>query len=792
MRNMHRTKRLSLVGLSLLLIASVGFSQSKSDGPGPAVDTVYFRAFDVDRASRDLEAGNMDLYMFGLKIDAAERLKRDPEFELFQAPASTVSLLLNPAPSRRGELNPFSLPEVRKAMHFLLDREFIARDIYRGLAVPMTTHVSPQDHDYLTVYDIERASGISYDPEYGRELIAAAMRGAGARLEEGIWSFEGRPIRIRLIGRVEDERRNIADLIRIELEAAGFMVSVSYLPFAAAVYTVYSSDPASFQWHMYTEGWGRSSPQRYDFSNANQMIAPWLGNMPGWQETGFWQYENEQLNDLGKRLFRGEFESEAERTEIYRDITSLGLDESVRLWLATVTNSFPARAEVEGISRDLVAGLRAPWTLREAYIPGSAELTVGHLWVWTERTTWNPIGGIGDVYSSDIWRYVHDSPIWNHPFTGIPEAYRVDFDVETAGATGKLPVPADALIWDASTDRWVTVSRGTRASSRVVFDYDQYFRSTWHHGVPIDMSDVIYSISQSFELAYDSNKNRIETAIGVTSRPFLETYRGFRLIDETHLEVFVDYWHFEDSLIASYASPTSLSMPWEILAAMDDLVFEQRRAAYSNTAASRYNVPWISLVMDRDSRLVERTLKSFRTRVELPDGVFDFGGTNLVTRGDATERYRAALEWFDEREHMVISNGPFLLSRYDPPAQFAELSAFREPNYPFRPGDWSYGEPPTLVIEAIDKVTLAAGGATEIEVVVNGPGSLGVRFLLIDPVEGEIVVQGEATPQGSRFVVELPANATRDLFPGFYELALVAYSDSIATVTDRSVDIDIE
>ena len=792
MRIIHRVTRISLVAFSLLFISGAAFSQSKSDGPGPAVDTVYFRAFDVDRASRDLQAGNMDLYMFGLKIDAAERLKRDPDFELFQAPASTVSLLLNPAPSRRGELNPFSLPEVRKAMHFLLDREFIARDIYRGLAVPMTTHVSPQDHDYLTIYDIERASGISYDPEYGRELITAAMRGAGARIEDGVWSFDGRPIRIRLIGRVEDERRNIADLIRTELEAAGFMVSVSYLPFAAAVFTVYSSDPASFEWHMYTEGWGRSSPQRYDFSTANQMIAPWLGNMPGWQETGFWQYENERLNDLGKRLFRGEFESEGERIEIYRDITSLGLEESVRLWLVTATNSFPARAEVEGISRDLVAGLRAPWTLREAYIPGSTELTVGHLWVWTERTTWNPIGGIGDVYSSDIWRYVHDSPIWNHPFTGIPEAYRVDFDVETAGATAKLAVPSDAFMWDASRDRWVSVPGGTRATSRVVFDYEQYFQSTWHHGIPIDMSDVVYSIAQSFELAYDSNKNRIETAIGVTSRPFLETYRGFRLIDDTHLEVFVDYWHFEESLIASYASPASLSMPWEILAALDDLVFEQRRAAYSDTAASRYNVPWISLVMDRDSRLVERTLKSFRTRVELPEGVFDFGGNSLVTRGDATDRYIAALDWFDEREHMVISNGPFYLSRYDPPAQFAELSAFREPNYPFRPGDWSYGEPPTLVIDAIDKVELEAGRAKEIEVSVRGPGVLGVRFLLIDPVKGEIVVQGEGTRAGGRFVVELSASATRDLFPGFYELALVAYSDSIATVTDRSVDIDIE
>ena len=63
-------------------------------------------------------------------------------------------------------------------MHFLLDREFIARDIYRGLAVPMTTHVSPQDHDYLTIYDIERASGIAYDPEYARELIEEAMLAA--------------------------------------------------------------------------------------------------------------------------------------------------------------------------------------------------------------------------------------------------------------------------------------------------------------------------------------------------------------------------------------------------------------------------------------------------------------------------------------------------------------------------------------------------------------------------------------------------------------------------------------
>ena len=29
-------------------------------------------------------------------------------------------------------------------------------------------------------------------------------------------------------------------------------------------------------------------------------------------------------------------------------------------------------------------------------------------------------GGFGDVYSNDIWRNLHDPPLWNHPFTGIP------------------------------------------------------------------------------------------------------------------------------------------------------------------------------------------------------------------------------------------------------------------------------------------------------------------------------------------------------------------------------------
>ena len=790
-----RFRRGTLALISLVFLTVIcGQGAFAAPETGPATDRLLFRAFDVDRAPRDLEAENMDFYLFSLKTAAAQRLRGDDRFSLYEAPASTVSLLLNPAPAGEGQLNPFSIREVRQAMQYLVDRDFIARDIYQGMAAPMLSHVSPNDFEYLTVYDIERGSGLEYDPEYGRELIAGAMRAAGAELVDGVWSYGGEPIRIRLVGRVEDERRNVADLVRAELERAGFAVAVAYRPFAAAVISVYSSDPKTLEWHIYTEGWGKSAPQRYDYATVNQMNAPWLGNMPGWQEIGFWQYKHAELDEIGKRLFRGEFASVEERNQIYRRMTELGLEESVRLWLVTAANSFPARRDLKGVSLDLVAGPRSPWMLREVYAPGEAQLTIGHLWVWTERSTWNPVGGFGDVYSIDIWRCLHDPTIWNHPFTGIPQPARLDYRVESAGPRGKLSVPSDAVMWNVDSQAWESVGTGVRSTSKITYDYSLFFQSKWHHGQPIAMADVFYSIAQGYELAYDRDKARIEVAIGVTSRPYLETFRGFRIVDDNRVEVYVDYWHFEENHIASYATPSGVGMPWEILAAMDEVVFSQRRGAYSDTAASRFNVPWLSLIMDRDARLVERTLRGFAKQKSIPEGYFNVGGRVLVGAEEAVRRYEAAMSWFAERGHLVISNGPYLLARYDPPAQFAELHAYRDPSYPFKAGDWYFGDVPTLRIGAVDSVRVTAGSSSDIPVQVTGTGRLGLRYLLLDPGTRDVVMMGEATAGSSpgRFRVSIPRDVTSELFPGLYELSLVAYSDSVALVVERIVDVDVE
>ena len=94
---------------------------------------------------------------------------------MIEAPALTLSLILNPAPAPEGQLNPFSILKVRQAVQHLIDRQYIAREIYQGQASPMYTPNSPTDYDYLTVFDIIQKANLNYDPEFARAEIKDVM-----------------------------------------------------------------------------------------------------------------------------------------------------------------------------------------------------------------------------------------------------------------------------------------------------------------------------------------------------------------------------------------------------------------------------------------------------------------------------------------------------------------------------------------------------------------------------------------------------------------------------------------
>ena len=762
------------------------------DQPGPATDTINFKAFDVGIASREMEAGAMDMYIFSLKTPAAERLEGNPDVTVYQAPASTISIVLNPAPAPDGELNPLSIKEVRQALQYIVNRPFISQEIYKGFALPMLTHVSPSDFDFLTVFNLTKESRIAYDPDLAADLVSQAMTDAGATLKDDFWHFNDQRINLKFIVRTEDERWDIGNDLRANLVQLGFSVTLIPQQFGPAIFTVYGTDPQLFQWHLYTEGWGRGAPERYDFGNINQMCAPWLGNLPGWQEVGFWQYEAPELDALGQRIFIGDFSGLEERNQLYVQATQTCLEESVRLWVVTAVNNIPALTSIQGVTEDLVSGPKGLWTLREAYIPGNTdELNVGNLWVWTNRTTWNPVGGFGDVYSNDIWGNVHDTPLATHPFTGIPIPFRAQYQVKTAGPGDKLDVPSDAFLWDADSGGWSDVPAGTKATSKVTFDYSEYFQSKWHHRQPINMADVLYPIAQLFDLVENEDKANIEVSISTTSKPYTDTFRGFRVTDDNKLEVYVDFWHFVDDYIAQYASVSGVSMPWEVLAAMDDLVFQRRTVAYSDTAAARFNLDPISLVLDKFARLVRNALRDFDETNFVPENVFTIGGESLVNETDAAARYGAAIDWFAQKKHMVISNGPFLLETFDSSAQFAQIKAFRDPGYPFQPGDLYYGKPPTIQIASVEGAFIAEGADMVMVVELEGPGEMAVQYIFQDPATGVIIRSGLAEPLSSnRFQIQVPADVVATLTGDLYHLFLAAYTDELATLLERRVDIE--
>lgn len=764
-----------------------------SPRPGPAAETIRFSAHAADRAPLDLAAGEIDLYLNGVQPDAMQSLATTPGVRLDVVPFQSLAILLNPAPAPEGQLNPFSLPEVRRAIGELIDRDLVARDIYRGYAEPQLSFLGTSSADYLAAFDAIRGAGIVHDPEFARLKIAEAMTEADATLENGRWTYAGRPIELVFVARTEDSRRRIADLLRAELERTGFRVAMQYLTYAPAADLVYATDPAALGWHLYTEGWGAGSSTRWSTIVASQYVAPWYGNMPGWGAPGFWQYANAEADEIGRRLQRGDFASREERDAMLREMARIERDEAVRVWVVTVGSGYPATDAISGVTLDVRSGPRSQFALRGATVPGRDDLNVGVLQVWNESSTWNPVDGLVDVFSRPMVELLFDPALAYDPWSGRTVPYRAGYTVETAGPDGTLPVPADALAWDAVADAWIPVPDGTEATSVVRYDYTRYLGAPWHDGSTLTLADAIYPIIQAHEIVRDPAKAAIEPSVAASRATTLDTIRGYRFPDDGTIEVYVDYWHFDANEIARFASPTSFMWPWPLLAATDTLVFGQRAAAYSATGASAGGVPWLSLVLARDAGLVDAAAATLAEGPVVPAGLAEVAGRPLVTPEEAGARYAALRAFYADRRHLVVSSGPYSLARFDTTAQYAELRAVRDPAYPMTPDDLRREGMPAVTIGSPGTPEIAMGDAATIDIPVTAPGTIEARWLLIDPATRLPIASGTGAPgaPAGTVRVELPADLTANAFPGPYQLYLAATSDAVAVTAERRIDVVI-
>jgi len=770
-----RATALAIVTAALLVCSfATAFAQPAK---GPYVDQVRFIHYeDENIALEQVKAGSLDAYYFKIPLEAAADARGDSRIKIYDRMSGSNVLLLNPAPYKdESRLNPFQFREVRFAMNYLVDRDLVVNEFHKGYGSPLVEPFGIYSPEYLNIIETVESFGFRHNPQLAESMIADALTAAGATKENGKWMYGGKQIEIEVLARLDDApRRLIGDDIAAKLESVGFSVQKDYGDLSKANNVVYGTDPQDHQWDVYTEGFaGTSVFVKYNPVIPAQMYAPWYGRMPGFQNPSFWQYQNSTLDDVTQRVLFADFTSEEERNELVNGAVTMGIQESVRVFVNQKTDPHAARASLEGLVNDFGAGITSKYSLINARPAQGSSLDVGVKQI--HQGPWNGVGGLNDIYSRDIYFLVVDSGTFRDPYTGDIVPVRTEWtDIETEGSEGRLAVSEGALVWDPALQKWEHPSNG--ATSVVTFDL---LFSNWHHGQRMNAADIMYG--QYFMFEWGTNLGPSDATVDPEftslAGPVLERVKGIRFVHDNTIESYVDYWHYDPSEIADFAAMWATE-PWEITAATERLV-TSGKIAYSRGEATVKNVDWLDMVVPEHATMIRDELQKMKNERFVPVPL-----QGIVSESEAISRYDASIKWIGDHNHAVIGNGPFYFDSYNIAGRTITIKAFRDLSYPFEVGHWSFYEEPRLAkitnVNIPRTVTIGQPMEAMISVQVDGqPSNEATVDYFISDKDGRVVSRGEAQPDGQRgtFAISVPASDTSMLSVGPNQLKIFANSD---------------
>ena len=667
---------------------------------GTFVDQIQFIQYlDENTALEEVRNGNLDMYYFRISSDRLEAEKDRDGIQVFESTGGSYSILVNPSVSE--DFNPFSISELRFALNYLVDRNLIVNELIGGYGRTMISNYGIFAADYLTIIDEIESFHFKHNPSFANQIITEELEKAGAEKIDNYWHYDGKQIEITFFIRSDDPvRKAIGEILSSELENVGFKVKKDFGDLNKAFVVVYGSNPADQKWHLYTEGWGSSGFSKYDSVGLAQMYSPWFSNMPGNNDPNYWNYKNDYLDSVTKKIYVGDFNSAEERSSLIEKATIEGVSESVRIFLASKTDQYVANDSVDGIINALGAGV--PTRFTPINVKSDTDmLTIGVKQIY--QGSWNPIGGFSDVYSNQIWLNLHDPGVFSHPFTGKTIPIRTEWQVENLGNDAKLTVPEDAIIWDIANQSWKKVGVGQEATSKITYDL---ILGNWHHEQSMDMNDILYSMYFLLEWGSEQHQNdrTYDSEFSPQAAQNAKTLIGIKQIDNDTIEVYANYWHFDEAEIAAWSTPWS-SMPWEIMAASEQAVLDGK-VSFSRSGSISKSVNWLSLIVPNDSMIIQQYLTEFKETGYVPPSLEDSQYDWQYFEG----RYDAAIKWIEQNSHGVISNGPFYLDNYSPESRTITIKSFDSIGYPFESGKWEEFEqikfPKITGVEISDVVNL--------------------------------------------------------------------------------------
>jgi peptide/nickel transport system substrate-binding protein len=729
-------KNVSLILSLSLALAGAIHAQAK----GPIVDKILFSArSQEDLGLMDVATGKSDIWNYGTAGNVFKRLPPDiqSKLEIYSVSgASYLGLLINPYPDKapylsdakidaagKAQFNPFAMRKIRYALNWLVNRQKIVDEVFGGAGLPMFTPVVPGLPNASRFSLVAAKQGMTAGGSESRAIadIDAAMREAAALPElagrlaksDRWWTFDGAPVTVRFVIRADDPnaRLPVGRYIADQIEKAGIKVERLEYDRTKASGLVNRTDPAANQWSVYTEGLGSNETNAYWEMTIAYDYAPWASVMPGGRKKDFWNYESPEVD--------GRIASAAEYWDRLLAATDLGVKESVRVMIAAKTSYLAASKErfASRMAWGLGDGIDKWSTYTADVRPEASGPDAGkkvlRLTGFSSRgalfmSAWDPIGpdGFGDTYSGAIIKQLSDLELEPNPATGIPMPVRATWSAPKSGGEA-LTVPAQAVLWNAERQKWesgyayakddkgrYSYQKADHPTARSQASFSFLFGS-WHHGRPVDQNDYRYALAFPYEIAFDkgSADRSYDASYASGVNPRLARAKGYVFNKDGSITVWSDAaFPMDQARLAALMVPSlqvaainsGAVLPWEILEALKSIVSE---SSASGTSYS-YN---------SDSRFTEIDLLNPRLVGDLKAKMAEFIGARRVPASlagfmspeQAVKDYGLTLKWLEARGNAYISNGGFLLDRYDPIGNTGILAAFRDPSYPFDKGYWA-------------------------------------------------------------------------------------------------------
>ncbi|MCA9969460.1 MAG: hypothetical protein KC425_04545 [Anaerolineales bacterium] len=789
-------------------------NEEEMNRTGAWLDTIAFvEEPNQDAAVARLAAGDIDMYADDIGGSAAvEAIANAGNITaVTQYGLADEIFFNNGACADETLLNPFNNRAIREAMNWAIDRDYVADELYNGLAVPKYTTISEAGADRSRFAAEIRAieAQYAYDFERARDIVTAEMEALGAELVDGIWTYAGEPITLIGLIRIEDTRLEIGNYFASQLEEMGFTVERVERTSAELSPLWISSDPAECQWNWYTGGWSQTAIARDDSGNFDYYYTPRGIPWPSWQV-----FEpTPEFDELSLRLFNNDFANLEERAELYRQILPMAAEMSTRVWVTSRTTLVPYSDQVQ-VSTDLAAGVSGAglWakTVRFTDRVGGS-MTIGLPSVFTEP--WNPIGGSNWVFDNMVKRALGEQGRYTDPNTGLSIPGRIErAEVEVqegfpAGVTldwvelsfaPEIAVPDDAWVsWDAENQTFITAAEFYTETQTAVFKSTVYYPAdmfdtiTWHDGSPMSTADFLMGMITTFDLA-DPASPYYDESLVPTLEQFLSSFKGVRIISTNPLviEHYADNASLDaENMVVSWWPGSSAGeaygfgdAAWHNMALM--LRGEANgRFAFTPEKAEANEIERTNMIAGPSLQILAEELAAATEENFIP-----YAATlgEYISVEEAAARYANLTEFARRYGHYYLGTNIYFLQGVFPIESQAILQRYApHPDAASRFAGFAAPAIAEVEIDGDSRVTI--GSEATFDVFVDAFGEpyaqediSAVTYLLFDATNTQ-VASGTAEPvENGLWQVTLSAETTGALAEGSNRLEVVVVSDLVA------------